>query len=125
LRIPPRPPMDDPLELMKAKAADAANAGKRNQKKAVLAWSSRHRLPMSWEPFVRLFVEVYELLLQLCTPSLAAKTTPATKVKMAARRSPIAKKIPAEERSMKAAPKPTRTTTMSNTVTKMAKLMLD
>jgi hypothetical protein len=45
--------------LTKSSTRDPTKEANRNQKNAVLAWSSWHRLPVLCEPLVRLFVVVY------------------------------------------------------------------
>lgn len=57
---------------------------------------------------------------QLCTCNLAAKTIPATTVNSAASASRMVMMSPIEERSIKAAAKPTKRTAMSNTDTNIA-----
>jgi hypothetical protein len=56
-RLGPRIELLPPLTMSRAR--DPAKEANRNQKKAVLAWSSWHRLPVLCEPLVRLFVVVY------------------------------------------------------------------
>jgi len=108
LRTPPRPLIDDidePPPRMST-TRDPTYEAKRNQKKAVLAWSSWQRFVGSCEPLVRLLEITYALLPQLWTWSLAAKTTPAMNVKSVARVSRAIKTIGMARPSTNAAANP-------------------
>jgi hypothetical protein len=50
--VPPPP--------MMPRTRDPTKEANRNQKNAVLAWSSRHRFDVSCEPLVKLLVVVYD-----------------------------------------------------------------
>lgn len=124
LAPPALPDEKEPLELMKETTRDAVNAANRNQRKAVLACSSRHVFLGESLPFIKLLLRRYDQLLQLWTCNLAAKTIPATRLNKVARLSRTIRTKGMAKLSKKAATRPYRRTTQFNAATNIAKFTL-